>query len=108
MLVGTTSFLDYHKFLGLMPASLVNEDEGMRAGCDGLRDLVQVQSHARSGAAGQNQARALALSRADSPEDVGRGGPLVLGGCGAGAAFGPAPGDRVLLPDPRLIGKPDL
>src|SRR3954462_13723126 len=28
-----------HKFLGLMPARLVNEDEGMRAGCDGLRDL---------------------------------------------------------------------
>src|SRR3954467_2307492 len=69
-----------HKFLGLMPARLVNEDEGMRAGCDGLRDLVQVQSHARSGAAGQNQARALAFSWADRAEDVGRGGPLVLGG----------------------------
>ena len=46
----------------------------------GLRDLGQVQIHARSGAAGQNQARALALSRADRPEDVGRGCPLVLGG----------------------------
>src|SRR3954454_23252124 len=69
-----------HKFLGLMPARLVNEDEGMRARRDRLRDFVQVQSHARSGAAGQNQARALAFSWADRAEDVGRGGPLVLGG----------------------------
>src|SRR3954465_6358028 len=41
-------------------------------------------------AAGQNQARAFALSRTDGPEDVGRGGPLVLGGGQARAAFGPA------------------
>ena len=33
---------------------------------------------------------------------------MVLGGCGAGAALGPAPGDLGLLPDPRLIGEPDL
>src|SRR4051812_22264613 len=39
---------------------------------------------------------------------VGRGGPLVLGGGRARAAFGPAPGDLVLLPDPGLIGEPDL
>src|SRR3954462_6551933 len=97
-----------HKFLGLMPARLVHQDEGMRARRDRLRDFVQVQGHALGGAAGQNQARALALSRADSPEDVGRLGSLIFRRCGAGAAFGPAPRDLVLLPDPGLIGKPDL
>src|SRR3954468_10567076 len=60
------------------------------------------------GAAGQNQARALAVSRADRAEDVSRLGSLIFRRCGAGAAFGPAPRDLVLLPDPGLIGKPDL
>jgi hypothetical protein len=63
-----------------MPARLVNEDEGMRARRDRLRDLGQVQGHALGRAAGQNQARAFALSRTDSPEDVGRGCPLVFRG----------------------------
>src|SRR4051812_28681244 len=97
-----------HKFLRLMPAGLVHEDEGMRPGCDRLRNLLQVQGHALRGAAGQNQAGALARSGADRAEDVGRGGPLVLRGGWARAAFGPAPGDLVLLPNPRLIGEPDL
>src|SRR3954468_5521607 len=107
MLAGTTSFLD-HKFLGLMPARLVHQDEGMRPGCNRLRNLLQVQGHALGRAAGQNQARALALGRTDGPEEVGRGGPLVLGGGRARAAFGPASRDLVLLPDPGLIGEPDL
>jgi hypothetical protein len=33
---------------------------------------------------------------------------LVLGGGRARAAFGPASRDLVLLPNPRLIGEPDL
>src|SRR3954469_17474623 len=97
-----------HKFLGLMPARLIHQDKGMRPGCDRLRNLLQVQGHALRRAAGQNQARAFALSRTDGPEDVGRGGPLVLGGGRARAAFGPASRDLVLLPDPGLIGEPDL
>src|SRR3954464_7066421 len=97
-----------HKSLGLMPARLVHEEEGMRPGCNRLRNLVQVQGHALRGAAGQNQAGSLALSWANCAKDVGRGGPLVLGGGRAGATFGPAPGDLVLLPNPGLIGEPDL
>src|SRR3954464_11022771 len=69
-----------HKFLRLMPACLVHKDEGMRPGCDCLRDLLQVQIHAFGGAAGQNQASSFALSWANCAKDVGRGGPLVLGG----------------------------
>src|SRR3954451_8136141 len=38
--------------LRLMPAGLVHEEEGMRPGCDRLRNLLQVQGHARSRAAG--------------------------------------------------------
>jgi hypothetical protein len=67
-----------------------------------------VQAHVLTRATGQNQARALALSRADRAEDVHRGGPLVLGRRGTAAAPGPAPGDLVLLPDAGLIGEPDL
>ena len=63
-----------------MPAGLVQENEGMRAGRNRLRGLVQMQGHALGGAAGQNQAGALALLRADRAEDVGRGGPLVFRG----------------------------
>ena len=69
-----------HQPLRLMPARLVQQDEGMSAGRDRLRDLGQVQAHALGGAARQDQACALALGRADRPEDVGRGRPLVLGG----------------------------
>src|SRR4051794_1844711 len=91
-----------------MPTRLVRQDEGMRAGRNRLRDLLQVQGHALRGAAGQNQARAFALSRTDRAEDVSRLGSLIFRRCGAGAAFGPAPRDLVLLPDPSLIREPDL
>src|SRR4051794_33338538 len=91
-----------------MPARLIHQDEGMRLGRDGLRDLVQVQGHALGRAAGQDQPRSFALSWADRPEDVGGLRSLVLGGGRAGAAFGPAARDLVLLPDPGLIGEPDL
>src|SRR3954466_5872075 len=97
-----------HKSLRLMPARLVHQDKGMRPGCNRLGDLVQVQGHALGRAARQNQASALAVSRADRAEDVSRLGSLIFRRCGASAAFGPAPRDLVLLPDPGLIGKPDL
>ena len=41
-------------------------------------------------------------------KEVGRGGALILGRRGPGPASCPAAGDRVLLSNPRLIGKPDL
>src|SRR3954463_6590162 len=91
-----------------MPTRLVRQDEGMRAGRNRLRNLLQVQGHALGGAAGQNQARAFALSRTDRAEDVSRLGSLIFRRCGAGAAFGPAPGDPILLAHPGLIRKPDL
>jgi hypothetical protein len=97
-----------HEPLREMPARLVEQDDRVSARRDGLRDLGEVQGHGLARAAGQDQTGALAFSRADRPEDVGRGRALILGSRWTGAPPCPAAGDLVLLPDPRLVGKPDL
>jgi hypothetical protein len=56
----------------------------------------------------QDQGRALAILWADGAEDVGRGGPLITGSAGAGAALCPSAGDLVLLADTSLILEPDF
>jgi hypothetical protein len=91
-----------------VPACLVNQEHGVRAGCHRLRDLGEMQVHRLGIAGGQDQGRALALLRADGTEDVGRSGALITGSARAGAALGPAPRDFVLLADPRLILEPNL
>jgi hypothetical protein len=50
----------------------------MLAGADHAADFSQVQVHRRGIAKGQHQGRPLALLRADSAEDIGRGIALVL------------------------------
>ena len=45
---------------------------------------------------------------ADRPEQIGRGGALIVGRHGTAAALRPAAGDAVLLADPGLVLKPDL
>ena len=80
----------------------------MGTGRDHLGDLGEVQVH-RLGVAGrQDQGRALALLWADRAEDVGRGGALITGRAGAGAALGPPAGDLVLLADTSLVCEPDF
>ena len=91
-----------------VPASLIDQEDGVGTSRDGPRDLREVQVH-RLGVAGrQDQGRALALFRADSAEDVGRGGPLVTGSAGAGATLCPSAGDLVLLADTSFICEPDF
>jgi hypothetical protein len=103
-----------HQSLGLVPACLVHQDERRRAGGNRLRDLVPVQGQTLGGAAGQDETSALPLPSAlplrgtDRAEDVSRLGSLIFGGCGSGAALGPAPRDLVLLAHPGLVGEPDL
>jgi hypothetical protein len=80
----------------------------MSVWCDHLGDLHKMQVH-RLGVAGrQDQGCALALSRADGAEDVGRGGALITGRARSCATLGPAAGDLVLLSDTRLVCEPDF
>ena len=91
-----------------MPASLIDQEDGVGTGRDDRGDLREVQVH-RLGVAGrQDQGRALARFRADRTEDVGGSGALVAGRAGAGAALGPTTGDLVLLADTSLICEPDF
>src|SRR3954471_20875277 len=50
----------------------------------------------------------LAIAGADSPEDVGGSGALIVRRRGPRSPSCPAPGDLVLLPDPGLVPEPDL
>ena len=89
-----------------VPASLIDQEDGVGTGCDDRGDLGEMQVH-RFGIAGrQDQGRALALLWADGAEDVGRGGPLITRSAGAGATLRPAAGDLVLLADPSLVREP--
>ena len=89
-----------------VPASLIDQEDGVGTGRDHLGDLGEMQVH-RLGIAGrQDQGRAFALLRADRAEDVGRGGALITGRAGTGATPGPAAGDLVLLADTSLVREP--
>jgi hypothetical protein len=67
-----------------------------------------MQVHRCGVAAWQNEGCAFALSGTDRAEYIGRGGALIAWRRRPSAAFGPAPGDLVLLSDARLVGKPYL
>ena len=91
-----------------VPASLIDQEDGVGTGRDGLGNLREVQVHCLGVAGRQDQGRPLALLRADRAEDVGGGGALVTRRAGARAAFRPPAGDLVLLADTSLICEPDL
>src|SRR3954454_18820627 len=81
-------------------SSLVEEKNSMLAGRDLGRDLGV--------AAGQDERGAFAVMWADGPEDVGRGGALIVRVGWPCPTSGPAPRDLVLLADPGLVGEPEL
>ena len=91
-----------------MPASLIDQEDGVSTRRDGLGNLREVQVHRLGVASRQDQGRALTLLRADRAEDVGGGGALITGRTGAGAALCPAASDLVLLADTSLVCKPDF
>ena len=91
-----------------VPASLIDQEDGMGGGCDCFADLRKMQVHRLAVAGRQDEARALALLGADRAEDVGGGGTLVTRRAGAGATLCPAASDFVLLADAGLVGKPDF
>ena len=91
-----------------VPASLIDQENGMGSWCDHLGNLSEMQVHRLGVASRQDQGRALALLRADRTEDVGGSGALVPGRARSGAALGPAAGDLVLLADTSLVLEPDF
>jgi hypothetical protein len=91
-----------------VPASLIDQKDGMGSGCDCFGDLCKMQVHRLAVAGRQDQGCALALLGADRPEDVGGSGTLVARCAGAGTTLGPAASDFVLLADAGLVGKPDF
>ena len=63
-----------------MPPCLIEDEHGMGAGRDVEGDLCQMHSHRLAVAPGHDDGGALAFSRADGAEDIGRGRALILGG----------------------------
>jgi len=91
-----------------VPSGLIEQDNGMGAGCDVAGDLFEVHSHRLAIAARHDDTRSLPLGWADGTEDPGRGAALVLRGRRPGAASGPAPGELGLLTDACLVLPPQL
>src|SRR3954466_3183436 len=87
----------HDEVLGAVPSGPVHQHDPMGSGSYGLRDFRQMQAHGLRIASRQHQGRALALLRADRPEDVDRARPLIVRGPGPGAPSGPAARDLVLL-----------
>ena len=80
----------------------------MGSGIDRRADLGQMRLHGVGIAPGHDQARALALCRADRSEDIRPFGALIVGRPRSGSALGPAAGDLVLLADSGFVLPPQL
>ena len=91
-----------------VPSGLVDDEYGVLAGSHFGGDFGEVQVHRLGVAGGQDERGSLAIAGADSPEDVGGSGALIVRRRGPRAASCPAPGDLVLLLDPGLVPEPDL
>jgi hypothetical protein len=89
-------------------SGLIDQENGVGTGRDGLGNLREVQVHGLGVAGRQDQGRALALLWADCSEDAGGGGALIPGRARARAAFRPAAGDLVLLANLSLVVEPDF
>ena len=68
--------------LGAMPAGLIEEENGVRARSDFGCDLIEVKVHSFGVAGRQHEGGAGSAFGADRTEQVGRLGPLIVGGTG--------------------------
>lgn len=92
----------------LMPAGPVHHEHDVRAGCDAVADLGEVEVHHVGIGEGQHQRCACAARRADRAEQVSPAIALVARRCRSRSALGPDPGERTLLTDARLVLPPEL
>ncbi len=98
----------YIQLRGDVPAGLIHEQHGMGSWLHGECDLVEMQFHRLGVARRQDETGRLAERRADSAEDIGRGGSLIFQGKRSCAAFGPPPRDLVLLADAGFVLEPEF
>ena len=96
------------QFRGDMPPGLIYEQNGMSAGLDGKRDLLEVQRHGLGVAGRHDEAGRLAERGTDRAEDIRRGGSLILQGKRSRAAFRPASSDVVFLTDAGFVLEPEF
>ena len=93
---------------GDMPPGLIDEQNGVRAGRDGKRDLLEMQCHSLCVAGWEDETGRLTERGTDRAEDIGRGRSLILRGERSRAAFCPASRDLVLLTDAAFVLEPEL
>jgi hypothetical protein len=96
------------KLVSRVPASAVEEENGVRAAGDGAADLVDMGLHGLGICEGHGERRADATRRTDGAEQIGAIIALVGWLARAGATPGPLPDDPVLLSDPGFVLEPDL
>jgi hypothetical protein len=85
-----------------MPAGAFQQDSvGIRI--NNLADLLTLRAHGLAVAPGHDQAGAVALGRADRPEEVGPICDLIVRDMGARSASSSAPAEGVLLTNPSLV-----
>jgi len=91
-----------------VPAGLIENEDRVSAGGYSCSDLVEMKLHGFGVAERQNEGSAGSMFRADSTEQIGRLGALIMNGSGTRSCPGPAISEFVLLADPHLVLEPDL
>lgn len=91
-----------------VPASSVNDDDGMRAVLHLAADFDEVCVHGLGVGKGHDQRRSYAACRTDGSEDIGAFIPLITHGARAGAFLAPDIGERPFLAYPGFVLDPDF
>ena len=87
---------------------MIDEEDGVGAWCHLGRDFIQMPLHGLGVAVGQDEGRPDTTLGTDGAKDIDRLGALVPGRPGPGSPWRPAPGDLVLLADPRFVLPPEF
>ena len=96
------------EILGAVPASLIENQDRVRACGYSCGDLIEMKLHGFGVAERQNEGGAGSMFGTYRAEQIGRLGALIMSGTGTRALPGPAIGEFVLLADPHLVLEPDL
>ena len=91
-----------------MPSGLIEDENGVSAGRNFRRDLVEMKLHGFGVAKRQHEGSAGPVLGADGTEHIGRLRALIVNGPGTRALPGPAIGELVLLTDAHLVLEPHL